>query len=383
MYWTVLSKKGSPYSKSGMINLHASLIRYIQNPLFNRTCDLMNNAVFLPANKVFTGRMRDNKGKGLDVSKPRDSIEQDDMNKLFDQYFKPRVQTTNTQVLVHKVFFDIVYTGRRANEGLRELNKGSFDVKVGSDGLEYIEINFNEKSKKNQGSDNSTAKRALHNDHHIISELSGNILCPVKLFKSYVALLNHKEPAFFQKPNKNLDGFCNLAIGKNTLGFFMKEISKAAKLSKEYTNHCIRKMTATSMKRSGLDLSEIRNVTKHKNLDSLKHYIGGPSYQEKRTYNDAMANYAIHSPKKTRQELFPIPKEAPALKTPMANVENVAPENCLVPMYEDSQGSTSTKGSEVQPVKTQQNVVNQLRNASHLFQNANFTNCNFTLAMPK
>ena len=264
-----------------MINLRAGINR--QNPPFHRTCDLMNDSVFLPANKVFTGRMRDNKEKGIDVSKPRDSIEQEDMNKLFNQYFKPGMEVTNTQVLVHKVFFDIVYyTGRCAKEGLRELTKNSFDVKNGSDGLEYIEITFNEKTKKNQGADNSTSKRALHNDHHIVSELPGNILCPVKSFKTYISLLNHKENAFFQKPNKNLNGFQNSAIVKNTLGSFMKDISTAAKLSKEYTNHCIRKTTATAMKRSGFDMNEIRNVTKHKNLDSLKHYIGGPTYQEKK-----------------------------------------------------------------------------------------------------
>ena len=94
-----------------------------------------------------------------------------------------------------------------------------------------------------------------------------------------------------------------------------------------------------------------------------------------------MATYASDSPNKKKKETTQ--KEATAPKSAIINAENVPPENCLVPMYEDSQGSTSTEGSEIQPVKTQQNVVNQLRNASHLFQNANFTNCNFTFAMPK
>ena len=49
----------------------------------------MNDAQFLPANKVFTGQMWDNKEKGLDVSQARESIEQDDMNKLFNSYFNP------------------------------------------------------------------------------------------------------------------------------------------------------------------------------------------------------------------------------------------------------------------------------------------------------
>ena len=202
----------------------------------------MNDAIFLPANKVFSRRMRDNKEKGYDVPKPRDSIDQEDMKKLFNDYFKPGVNSLNTQVLLHKVFFDIVYyTGRCGKEGLRELNKNSFDIKTGSDGLEFVEITFNEKSKKNQGNENSTKKRALHDDHHIISAMPGNVLCPVQSFKKYLSLLNHKENAFFQYPSKKLNGFNNAPIGKNSLGIMMKEICTAAKLSKMYTNHCIRK----------------------------------------------------------------------------------------------------------------------------------------------
>ena len=210
----------------------------------------MNDAIFLPANKVFTGRMRENKEKGLDVSKARDSIDQEDMKKLFEEYFTEGVKSKDTYILLQKVFFDIIYyTSRRLKEGLRQLNKKSFDVKVGSDGLEYIEISFNEKTKKNQGSDNSTSKRALHNDHHIISALPGNILCPVNSFKLYMSLLNHKENTFFQYPNKDKTAYKNAPVGKNSLAEMMKDISKDAKLSTMYTNHCIRKTTATAMKR--------------------------------------------------------------------------------------------------------------------------------------
>ena len=313
----------------------------------------MNDAQFLPANKVFTGRMRDNKEKGLDVSQARESIEQDDMNKLFNSYFKPGIERMNTQVLVHKVFFNIVY---------------------------YIEITFNEKTKKNQGGDNSSSKRALHDDHHIISQMPENPLCPVKSFKTYLSLLNHHEPAFFQYPNKLMTGYKNSPIGKNILGTFMKEISEAAKLSKIYTNHCIRKTTATAMKRKGFDLNEISNVTKHKNLDPLKHYIGGPTYNDKKRYNEAMSSYATEpkekSPKKTK---------VTALKTPELQEKSNEDPNmkALVPVYNNSQDSNSIDNICVTPATTQQNVVNQLRNASHLFQNANFSNCNFTFQMPK
>ena len=111
LYGTVLSKKGTPYSKSGMINLRAGINRYLQSPPFNHTIDIMNDAQFLPANKVFTGRMRDN--KDIDISQPRSSIDQEDMKTLFNNYFQKAVESQNTKILLHKVFFDILYyTGK-------------------------------------------------------------------------------------------------------------------------------------------------------------------------------------------------------------------------------------------------------------------------------
>ena len=55
LYGTVLSKKGKEYSKSGFVNLRAGLNRYLQDPPFKHTLDLMNTRIFLQANKVFLG----------------------------------------------------------------------------------------------------------------------------------------------------------------------------------------------------------------------------------------------------------------------------------------------------------------------------------------
>ena len=253
----------------------------------------MSDKLFTQANLVFTGRLRENKEKGLDVAQPRTSMEKEDIEKLFQQYFP---QTTgdklNTQVLLHKVFFDIMYfTGRRGKEGLRSLSKDSFIVKSTPSGVEYIEITFNEKSKKNQGDSMSAALNALHNNHHIISEITNSELCPVSSFRKYMDLLNPEITAFFQYPTKNRKGFTKEVIGKNPLGTMMNEISEHANLSRIYTNHQIRKTMATGMHRSGFSQEEIANVTKHKNLDSLKSYVSAPSFSEKQRYNEGLFSY--------------------------------------------------------------------------------------------
>ena len=75
------------------------------------------------------------------------------------------------------------------------------------------------------------------------------------------------------------------------LSEMMKIISKDAHLSKIYTNHCIRKTTVTALKRQGFDLNEIQNVTKHKNLELLKHYLDSPTHEDKEKYVNALHNY--------------------------------------------------------------------------------------------
>ena len=406
-YGTVRSKRGKEYSASGLINLRAGLNRYLRQPPNKKSFDLMENSEFKQANLVFTGRMRDNKERGLDVSQPKQPIDQEDLEKLFKKYFKPAMENEplDTEILLHKVFFDILYyTGRRGKEGLRALDKKSFDVQVGPDGKEFFVITFNERTKKNQGDAKSTSARSLHNNRHHVSSQPGNILCPVDSFKNYSCLLNEDNDAFFQYPTKDKTGYTRAPLGKNALGDLMKEISKKAKLSKIYTNHQIRKTTATAMYKSGFGLKEISNVTKHKNLDSLKHYIGGPTYKDKENYNQALLQYAENSndepapPQQNKRK-----SDENSTSSEFKKRSNVPKKSCAVPMYPDDSDTQETqdgeqeKNQEVEindeptpgalvPSQHQQNqnvIQNQLRQASNLFSSAQFTNCNFTFNLQK
>ena len=77
-------------------------------------------------------------------------MEQNDIEKLFNNYFAQTVgDHLDTEILLHKVFFDIMYyTGRRGKEGLRNLCKSSFKVDKTADGKEFIELTFNEKQRR-------------------------------------------------------------------------------------------------------------------------------------------------------------------------------------------------------------------------------------------
>ena len=279
------------------------------------------------------------------------------------------------------------YTGCRGKEGLRKLSKNSFKVKKSPNGEEFIEITFNEKTKKNQGDSMSAKANALHNDHHVITEIPGSPLCPVQSFKMYLDLLNPDSTAFFQYPNKRKTAFTKEVIGKNPLGDMMKEISTQAKLSRSYTNHQIRKTTATGIKRSGFTLEQIAHVTKHKNLDSLKHYVDAPTLSEKQSYNEGLFNYGTKkmskNPKRSQDE-DPQPPKRMAITSGKENMEENFPKDRE--MVVQNKNCNTQQGV----VPAQDNctdlhsvVNNQLRQAPNLFQNATFSNCNFNFTLPQ
>ena len=251
-------------------------------------------------------------------------------------------------------------------------------MKTSATGEQFIEITFDEKTKKNQGDSLSAASNSLHNDHHVITEIKDSILCPVSSFKMYLDLLNPDCTTFFQYPNKRKDGFTKEVIGKNPLGTMMKEISDVAGLSKIYTNHQIRKTPVTGMHRSGFSLQEIANVTKHKNLDSLKHYVSKPTLQEKASYNQGLFNYGNtkENPKRSNNKTEPQPKKKQA-----QNKENLQEER-------DNDNAIAVQDLQVEPHQQEVRadlrsvITNQLRQAPNLFQNATFSNCNFNFTLP-
>ena len=59
-----------------------------------------------------------------------------------------------------------------------------------------------------------------------------------------------------------------------------------------YTNHCICGTTATAMYKSGYSLHDIAQVTKHKNLESLKFYLEQSTIEDMENYSDSLFKYA-------------------------------------------------------------------------------------------
>ena len=66
--------------------------------------------------------------------------------------------------------------------------------------------------------------------------------------------------------------YCNVLIGKNTLGTFMSSISKELKLSQKYGNHCIRATAVSLLDECNFEARHIMHVLGHKSESSIHSY---------------------------------------------------------------------------------------------------------------
>lgn len=79
-----------------------------------------------------------------------------------------------------------------------------------------------------------------------------------KSFVSYIDKLNQDLDILWQRPNNKIEmKFDKVAVGKNTLPQKMRTLSKKAKISKIYTNHCLRATSIAELDRSGFEARQL------------------------------------------------------------------------------------------------------------------------------
>ena len=74
--------------------------------------------------------------------------------------------------------------GKRGAEGLRALQKNSFEILKNNEGREYLKLKYNKATKKSDGTDNEIR------DNNILLSMPGSRRCPVASFKLYISKLN-------------------------------------------------------------------------------------------------------------------------------------------------------------------------------------------------
>ena len=83
--------------------------------------------------------------------------------------------------------------------------------------------------------------------------------------------------------------FDKVAVGKNTLAQKMRTLSKKTKLSKIYTNHCLRATSITELDRSGFKARLIMSISGHKSESKIRSYMYSAHACDLKKLNMAMS----------------------------------------------------------------------------------------------
>ena len=237
---------------------------------------------------------------------------------------------------------------------------------------------YNEKEKNHQGVNSKEEEKKAR-----MYAQPGDPMCPLESLKLYMSKLNLNNDTFFQRPKRNNFiqndpiWYENSAVGTNTIGSFMKTISQRASLSQNYTNHGIRATTATALHRAGLDSERISHVTGHRNLDSLKHYIKGPSEDQTEQTSSILHKYGHTS----EPMLLSEPQaKTPSLTTPAAEVG--LPISLPESARDDMSDFDTSEALQTVPLSSNAGLFNVATpgDVGALFPSATFRpNCSFTI----
>uniref|UniRef100_A0A3B5AAC6 ZMYM2-like/QRICH1 C-terminal domain-containing protein n=1 Tax=Stegastes partitus TaxID=144197 RepID=A0A3B5AAC6_9TELE len=241
-YAEARSKSGQLYSKSSLISIRSSLNRYLNEPPYCRTLDLTKDPELRSANLTLAAVIRRLEEQGAGPVVQKQAITRSDLRKLYES----SVFNIDTPFgLLNKVWFETcMYFCTRGRENQRELEEDSFGLAVDEDGRKFVYFKALGPYHKSRSA--TWTKKRPDADEDTLPRMyeTGTEQCPYASFVRYVSKRNPLCRAFFQRPRdhccaSDVTWYENKAIGKNLLGTRMQMLSRAAKLSKTYTNHCI------------------------------------------------------------------------------------------------------------------------------------------------
>lgn len=262
-YVEARKEDGSMYKKTSFSSLRFGIQRHMKKI---RDINIIDDPEFQSSNEIFKAQCVQLKKAGLAKIDHKQEITKSDLNLL---YSSGVFSTAKPSTLQRKVFFEVIlYLCRRGRQNLRNLSTDSFEVKKFPDGKRYVVLVKDELTKNNRVNDE-------YREGGMIVE-TGEENCPVASFLFYVDKLNPKLKVFFQRPKESptLSGpwFDNQVLGQKSIDKMMKNISKEAKLSQIYTNHCIRATCITLLDSAGVEARHIMSISGHKSEASLRSY---------------------------------------------------------------------------------------------------------------
>lgn len=259
-YTAVRTKDGSLYTKKSMLSIRYGLQKHFEKTL---KVDIVNSPEFKVANNVFNAMLVKLKKEGKASVTHKNPITKNDLRKLYAHF-----DLDTPYGLQCKVFVDfMIYFCNRGRENLRDITKQDFIFNE-SDNC----ISMRDMATKNHKGDVNEDEESQGG--RIVR--TGKTLCPYTSFKKYISLLHPDCDVFFQRPKKKTTledsiWYDNSPVGKNTLGDKMKTLSIEARLSRTYTNHCLRATSITILNECN-EARHVMTVSGHKSESSLRHY---------------------------------------------------------------------------------------------------------------
>ena len=359
-YAEVRQRNGKPYSRSGLINIRASIQRYLASPPFNKTFNIMKDREFSAANQVIQGTIKVMREAGLDTTQHKLAVQKEDMAKI-----RQNMNMDTPKGLQDKVFIDIVLQfARHGREGLRELTKHSFVINRDAAGRLYATPAYNEQQKNHNGQNPK-----VHDPRKVMYEQAGDPKCPVKALQMCLSKLHPDCEAFFQRPKSKYsrDGiwYDNVPVGKNLLSSKMSRISREAGCSEVYTNHCLRATATTVLAHAGIEHNDICAVTGHRSVDTIRQYVKEPSMDQRANMSKILHDYGSSS--STDLALCPVSTTEEAA-TPSTSTESTSgavssanSENAVVPQTLSVYSNQNSK-----------TAVNSLLSGNNFYGTVNF-----------
>ena len=159
---------------------------------------------------------------------------------------------------------------------------------------------------------------AIFNYFNFLFFYAGLTLCPVKSFKLYITRIDPVFPNLWQQPKLSVtwdDAFWynRSPLSKNKIGNLMTKLTREAKLSRSYTNHCVRSTCITILDRAGHEARHIMSVSGHKKIESIQNYTYRTSEAQKRKMSESLATAIVSTPpKKSKHEVSATESVPPA-----------------------------------------------------------------------
>ena len=310
---------GEHYKRATLNSIRSGINRHLKRE-YSELIDIIKDTEFAKANDAYKAATVELKKVGKGNVQHHDSIDQADIQKLYDSGI---FDLDSPSGLQDKVWFELMlFICRRGRENLRELKKDHFVIETSSSGRQYVKQAVDELTKKAR--EDNMESRA---DNGRMYE-TGDENCPVASFKKYVAKLNPECDSFFQAPKLSAPSsgpwYKRCPVGKNSLGTTMSRLSKKAGLSKIYTNHCVRATCISILDNEGFENRDICQVSGHSNESSLASYTGRVSEDRKQQMSDALL--------KAIGQRVPQPKSPPASTSTRPSTSRARPavENQIV-----------------------------------------------------